>query len=96
MLSRGSRAIGTTPGWSQRISALRKELRENQAEFAKRFKVTQTMVSYWESGTKEPSVKNYIRMGNLAEPPVCFWFWKKAGVDVDRMRTLVTQQADKS
>ncbi len=75
--------------------ALRKELGESQVTFAKRFNVTQTTVSYWESGRKEPSVKNYIRMGNVAEQPSCYWFWKKGGVDVDRMRILLTAESAK-
>jgi len=75
--------------------ALRKELGESQATFAKRFNVTQTTVSYWESGRKEPSVKNYIRMGNVAEQTSCYWFWKKGGVDVDRMRILLTAESAK-
>lgn len=96
MLSRGIRASSTTPDWAQRILALRKELHENQVEFAERFKVTQTTVSYWERGRKQPSVRNYIRMGNLAEQPACYWFWKQAGVDVDRIRLLLTGQPNKA
>lgn len=94
MLSRGRRATGTAPDWAQRVLALRKELPENQVEFAKRFKVTQTMVSYWERGKKEPSLKNYVRMGNLAEPPGCFWFWEKAGVDINRVKLLIREHSE--
>ena len=92
MLSRGRRATGTAPDWAQRVLALRKELRENQVEFAKRFKVSQTTVSYWESGRKEPSVKNCVRMGNLAAAPECYWFWKRAGVDMERLRDLIAEE----
>ena len=94
-MSRGnSRPNGSAADWAQRVSALRSHLRENQVQFAKRFNVTQTMVSYWESGKKEPSLKNYIRMGNLAEPPGCFWFWKKAGVDIDRVKLLIREHSE--
>jgi transcriptional regulator with XRE-family HTH domain len=96
MLSRGRGEISTVADWPQRVIALRKQLGENQVKFGKRFEVTQTTVSYWESGRKEPSAKNYVRMGNLADQPGCYWFWKKAGVDVDRMRTMLTQQTDKA
>ncbi len=95
MLSRGRRATGTAPDWAQRVLALRKELPENQVEFAKRFKVTQTTVSYWESGRKEPSVRNYVRMGNLSKEPGCYWFWERAGVDIDRIRALLTRKENK-
>jgi len=75
--------------------ALRKELHESQVAFAKRFNVTQTTVSYWESGRKEPSVKNYVRMGNLSKEPGCYWFWERAGVDINRIRTLLTRKESK-
>jgi hypothetical protein len=64
-------------------------------EFAKRFNVTQAAVSRWESGVKEPSTENYIRMGNLAREPGCYWFWKKAGVDVDRIRLSLPAHSSK-
>jgi len=52
------------------------------------------MVSYWERGKKEPSLKNYVRMGNLAEPPGCFWFWEKAGVDINRVKLLIREHSE--
>lgn len=86
------RGIHTTPDWAQQVTALRKELEESQVEFSKRFNVSQTTVSYWESGRKEPSVKNYVRMGNIALPPGCYWFWKRAGVDIGRLRDLIVEE----
>jgi DNA-binding transcriptional regulator YiaG len=77
----------TTPEWSQRVRALRQRLQLKQVDFAAHFAVTQAAVSRWEHGTKEPSAENYIRMGNIAGEPECFWFWKKAGMDLSRIRT---------
>jgi transcriptional regulator with XRE-family HTH domain len=77
----------TLPEWATRVRALRKALGLKQLEFATRFSVTQAAVSRWENGSKEPSAENYIRMGNMAHEPECFWFWKKAGLDVSRIRT---------
>jgi DNA-binding transcriptional regulator YiaG len=77
----------TAPEWSHRILALRKRLGLKQLDFAARFQVTQAAVSRWENGAKEPSKKNYILMGNIAGEPDCFWFWKKAGLDLSRIRT---------
>lgn len=79
----------TVPEWAERVAALRKKLELKQIEFAQRFHVTQAAVSRWESGVKEPSVENYIRMGNIAPDPECFWFWEKAGVDINRIRALL-------
>ena len=55
-------------------------------DFAEKFSVTQAAVSRWENGIKEPSTDNYIKMGNMASRPVCFWFWEKAGIDLSRIR----------
>jgi len=71
---------------------LRKELDLKQVDFAKRFNVTQAAISRWENGTKEPSAENYIRMGNMASPPDCYWFWKRAGIDIERLRTLLSEE----
>jgi DNA-binding transcriptional regulator YiaG len=75
-----------TPEWAQRVAQLRKKLGLKQVEFAARFSVTQAAISGWESGRKEPSVENYVRMGNIADDPDCYWFWEKAGVDINRIR----------
>jgi len=84
----------TAPEWAQRVIALRRHLGLRQAEFGKHFGVTQAAVSKWESGQKEPSAANYIRMGNLAtDQSDCFWFWQKAGVDINRIRTLISKQS---
>jgi DNA-binding XRE family transcriptional regulator len=79
----------TVPEWAERVAALRKKLGLKQVEFARKFHVTQAAISLWESGAKQPSVENYIRMGNMASEPECFWFWEKAGVDVNRIRSLL-------
>lgn len=84
------------PEWSQRVATLRDALGLKQVDFARMFGVTQAAVSRWESGTKEPSVENYIRMGNMAPMPHCLWFWKKAGVDMERVeQVLLVQKKDR-
>ena len=37
-------------------------------------------LSRWERGTHEPPAQCYIRLGNLADEPDCFWFWARAGL----------------
>ena len=86
----------TVPEWAERIAALRKKLALKQVEFAQTFRVTQAAVSLWESGTKEPSVENYIRMGNMAAKPGCFWFLEKAGLDLRRLRSLLAEEKPKT
>ena len=84
----------TAPEWALRVRALRKSLDLKQVEFAARFSVTQAAVSRWESGTKEPSPENYIRMANMAAKPACLWFLEKAGVDVPRLRNLILNEKE--
>jgi transcriptional regulator with XRE-family HTH domain len=76
------------PDWAQKVTELRKSLGLKQIEFAAKFAVTQAAVSRWETGVKEPSAENYIRMGNMASEPECFWFWKRAGLDLTKMRAI--------
>ena len=59
--------------------------RNGQVQFADQLAVKQASVSRWESGSTEPSVENYIRMGNLADEADCIWFWERAGVDMKRI-----------
>jgi len=67
------------------VVTLRKKLGLLQVQFAERVDVKQASVSRWENGSGEPSVENYIRMGNLADDADCIWFWEQAGVDVKRI-----------
>jgi DNA-binding XRE family transcriptional regulator len=78
------------PDWADRIAALRQYLGLLQTQFAELFEVTQAAVSQWESGSREPSVENYIRMGNLADEADCIWFWERAGVDMKRIERWIS------
>jgi SOS-response transcriptional repressor LexA len=45
-------------------------------------------LSRWERGTHEPPAQAYIRLGNLAGDPECYWFWEASGLfrtDFSRM-----------
>jgi transcriptional regulator with XRE-family HTH domain len=80
------------PEWALRVVALRRHLGLAQVQFADKFAVKQSSVSRWESGRREPSVENYIRMGNLADEPDCLWFWEHAGVDVNRIERWISSR----
>ncbi len=67
---------------AERIRALRERLGDkNQADLAKRLKVTQAMVSAWESGKEVPSASFLFRLGSLASYPDSLWFWRRAGIE---------------
>ena len=66
-----------------RIRALRGNL--TQAEFAKSFGVTQSMISAWEAGRDSPSAEIWIMLGELAGYPDCYWFYEQAGLDRQKL-----------
>lgn len=78
------------PEWAQRVFTLRHKLGLLQVQFADQLAVKQASVSRWESGSREPSVENYIRMGNLADEADCIWFWERAGVDMTRIERWIS------
>lgn len=46
-------------------------------------------VSRWERGTMEPSGSAYLKLGNIAGDPLCWYFWRRAGLTTaDVMRVL--------
>jgi SOS-response transcriptional repressor LexA len=76
------------PEWSLRIEGLRRNRQISQAAFGGQLGVSAMAVSRWERGVSEPSGEIYIRLGNLAGDPVCWFFWKRAGLrlsDVTRV-----------
>jgi DNA-binding XRE family transcriptional regulator len=79
--------MAARPEWAQKVRELRESLGLRQVDFAAKFSVTQAAISRWETGIKEPSTDNYIKMGNMASKPSCFWFWEKAGFDLARIRS---------
>lgn len=56
-------------------------------------------VSRWERGVAEPAGDVYIRLGNLAGDPLCWFFWKQAGLrlsDVTRVLPGVRRRLSRS
>jgi SOS-response transcriptional repressor LexA len=76
------------PVWSLKIEHLRHGRKLNQAEFGAQLGLSAMAVSRWERGVAEPHGEVYIRLGNLAGDPLCWFFWKHAGLrlsDVTRV-----------
>jgi SOS-response transcriptional repressor LexA len=76
------------PEWSLKIEGLRRNRQLSQAGFGSQVGVSAMAVSRWERGVAEPSGEIYIRLGNLAGAPLCWFFWKRAGLrpsDVERV-----------
>ena len=79
------------PEWSRRILAFRQTLKLTQGELGRRLKTSAMAVSRWERGDAEPPADAYIRLGNIADDPLCWFFWGRAGLSTaDVMRVLPT------
>jgi phage repressor protein C with HTH and peptisase S24 domain/DNA-binding transcriptional regulator YiaG len=85
----GERARAAVPEWSQKIATFRNVQNLSQSEFAKRLGASTMAVSRWERGIQKVPANIYIRLGNLAGDPLCWYFWGCAGLrTVDVMRVL--------
>jgi transcriptional regulator with XRE-family HTH domain len=76
------------PEWARRIEDMRQTRKLSQEGFGSRVGVSAMAVSRWERGVAEPTGETYIRLGNLADAPLCWFFWKRAGLrlsDVTRV-----------
>jgi SOS-response transcriptional repressor LexA len=85
----------TPPEWSLRIEDVRHSRKLNQAKFGAKLGVSAMAVSRWERGMAEPSGEKYIRLGNMAGDPLCWVFWKRAGLrlsDVTRVLPLARRR----
>jgi transcriptional regulator with XRE-family HTH domain len=81
----------TLPEWSRKILAFREALNLTQGDLGKRLKTSAMAVSRWERGEAEPPADAYIRLGNIADDPLCWFFWGRAGLSTaDVMRVLPT------
>jgi phage repressor protein C with HTH and peptisase S24 domain len=88
MLRKSTRAV---PEWSRQILAFRRSLKLTQGELGKRLKTSAMAVSRWERGEAQPPADAYIRLGNIAEDPLCWISWGRAGLSTaDVMRVLPT------
>lgn len=86
---RAKRTKSAVPEWVQKIATFRNALKLSQSEFAKRLGASTMAVSRWERGIQEVPANIYIRLGNMAGDPLCWYFWGCAGLQtVDVMRVL--------
>lgn len=68
------------PEWARKIEDMRRDRKLSQEGFGGRVGVSAMAVSRWERGVSEPTGETYIRLGNLADAPLCWFFWKRAGL----------------
>jgi len=76
------------PEASLKIKDLRESRSLSQSQFGSKLGVSAMAISRWERGAAEPSGEMYIGLGNMAGDPLCWFFWKRAGLrlsDVTRV-----------
>ena len=79
------------PEWSRKIEDMRHERKLSQKGFGNRLGVSAMAVSRWERGVAEPTGETYIQLGNLAEAPLCWFFWKRAGLRLSDITACVAR-----
>jgi transcriptional regulator with XRE-family HTH domain len=81
------------PEWSRRILELRRSLNLSQSDLAQKLDMSAMALSRWERGKLEPTARAYIRLGNLVDDPLSWFFWGRAGLTTaDIMRVLPAAQ----
>ena len=68
------------PNGRARLRTCAADRKLSQEGFGGRVGVSAMAVSRWERGVSEPTGETYIRLGNLADAPLCWFFWKRAGL----------------
>lgn len=79
----------TLSEWAKCIAELRKKLQLTQTELAGKLGVTAMTVSRWERGLVEPTAGGYIALGNLADPKRSWYFWRRAGLSEQKLRSVI-------
>ena len=75
-----SKNAANAPEWSRQIERFRRSLKLTQSELGKRLGASTMSVSRWERGILEVPADIYIKIGNLAGDPLCWYFWGRAGL----------------
>jgi SOS-response transcriptional repressor LexA len=79
-MERKTKKRSAIPAWAERIEKLRKHLNLSQAGLGQQLQYSAMTISRWERGLQEPIANCYIKLGDLAGNPECWYFWECAGL----------------
>src|SRR6266567_106451 len=79
-MERNSARRRTTPEWAGQIERLRQRLKLSQSRLGQQLQYSAMAISRWERGLQEPPADCYIKLGDLAGNPDCWYFWERAGL----------------
>ncbi len=85
------RSENVPPEWSLKVEGIRRGRKLSQAEFGAQLGVSAMAISRWERGVAEPAGETYIRLGNLAGDPLCWFFWKRAGLRLSDLTRVLPE-----
>jgi SOS-response transcriptional repressor LexA len=68
------------PDWADRIEKLRRRLKLSQSSLGQQLQYSAMAVSRWERGLQEPPADCYIKLGEIAGAPDCWFFWERTGL----------------
>jgi SOS-response transcriptional repressor LexA len=68
------------PEWAEQIEKLRRRLDLSQSRLGQQLQYSAMAISRWERGLQEPPADSYIKLGDLAGNPDCWYFWERAGL----------------
>src|SRR5713226_548457 len=88
-MGRKSARQRATPEWAEEIEKLRRRLGQSQSRLGQQLQYSAMAISRWERGLQEPPADCYIKLGDLAGNPDCWYFWERAGLkSADVIRAL--------
>jgi len=81
--------VATTPDWAKHLTRLREREGLTQTALAAILNVSPMSVSRWERGVQEPSPGIFLQLGNIARDGESWFFWRKAGLSIARLKQLL-------
>jgi SOS-response transcriptional repressor LexA len=79
-MQRKSTKRNAIPEWAARVENLRHQLKLSQSGLGQQLQYSAMAISRWERGIQEPPADCYIKLGELAGNPDCWYFWERAGL----------------
>jgi SOS-response transcriptional repressor LexA len=92
-MARKSSRRRAVPEWAKQIEELRQRLSLSQSRLGQQLQYSAMAISRWERGLQEPPADSYIKLGDLAGNPSCWYFWERAGLkSADVIRALPAEK----
>ena len=79
-MQRKSTKRNAIPDLATRVENLRHHLKLSQSRLGQQLQYSAMAISRWERGIQEPPADCYIKLGELAGNPDCWFFWERAGL----------------